>query len=373
MREDENSPKAFGSGTGATNRRFVGWQITTGNSLSGNENNNLFLNQSGQQFADVSGISGADHPADGRAVARLDYDRDGWVDLAVVNANAPLLQLFRNEIGDTRAPPRSMLALRFVGANHSPKPMPGLAPRDGDGAFVEIQLGDAVLVRERRTGEGFASQSSDTLLVGLGDAQQIEKIRVRWPSGDTQEYGPLAVDSLVTLYQNAEHSPDGSGHSVTPYRIQGLARRAAARGPTRIVTRKVDTRGTAAEKSNARLRLFTTMATWCEACRGELPQVARLRSAFSESELDLLGVPVDEDDDTSKLEKYLSRYRPAYQMLLDMSEQQIANVKHIVISELKIDALPAAILTDRNGRVLETYWEVPPVSEIRRLLAESKT
>ena len=121
-----------------------------GSSLSGHERNALFINDGGRSFTNVSGICGADDPADGRAVGLLDYDRDGYTDLAVVNANAPLFQLFRNEIAEvTGAPERSgrMLALRFRGANQTGSAAPGRSPRDGYGARVEIDLPDATLVR----------------------------------------------------------------------------------------------------------------------------------------------------------------------------------------------------------------------------------
>ena len=37
------------------------------------------------------------------------------------------------------------------------------------------------------------------------------------------------------------------------------------------------------------------MATWCKACKRELPRVAQLREAFGRTDVALLGVPVDED------------------------------------------------------------------------------
>ena len=51
-----------------------------GASWSGKERNHLFLNRSGEQFEDLSALSGLDHIADGRVFAVLDLDRD-FVDL----------------------------------------------------------------------------------------------------------------------------------------------------------------------------------------------------------------------------------------------------------------------------------------------------
>ena len=66
-------------------------------SLHGNERNRYFANCGGSSFVDISGLSGLDNPADGRGFAVIDYDRDGWQDVALVNANEPLFSLYHND------------------------------------------------------------------------------------------------------------------------------------------------------------------------------------------------------------------------------------------------------------------------------------
>ena len=100
-----------------------GRHFADGVSQSGREPNRLFLSQHGGQFVDASGLSGLDARADGRAFAWLDFDRDGWLDVAVVNANEPLLQLFRNELqGAPDAGTRGMIAIALRGANRRAAP-----------------------------------------------------------------------------------------------------------------------------------------------------------------------------------------------------------------------------------------------------------
>ena len=89
-------------------------RLKSGASLSGHERNHVFLNQNGDDYVEVSGVSGLDHPGDSRAFAVLDYDRDGWQDIAVVNANAPMFQLYRNQMGE-RGDPGEVVAVRFEG------------------------------------------------------------------------------------------------------------------------------------------------------------------------------------------------------------------------------------------------------------------
>jgi len=89
-------------------------------SISGKERNRLFVNREGE-FADYSGVSGLDNPADSRVFATWDFDRDGWSDIAVVNANRPVLNIYRNRIGEQVGNRGRFIAVRFVGGNLTKK------------------------------------------------------------------------------------------------------------------------------------------------------------------------------------------------------------------------------------------------------------
>jgi thiol-disulfide isomerase/thioredoxin len=339
-----------------------------GISLSGNERNNVFLNRNAREFRDVSGVSGFDDLADGRAVAALDYDRDGWQDLAVVNANSPFLQIFRNEIGELDAAlskKRNMIAVRFVGGNREARPAEGLTARDGFGATVEVIIDETTLIREHRAGEGFAAQNSSTLLIGIGKKRVADRVRVRWPSGKSQEIERVRAGSLVTAYEDASESPEETGFSIERYvkpdREEAL--------PVQRPGRRLDAARVSQDGGGPRLQLLTTMATWCPKCKAELPQLARLRREFGADDLALIGVPIDEDDSAKKLEQYERKYSPAYELRQDLDVRQIDAVQQMIRDELRRDVLPASILTDARGRVLHTFWNVPSVSEVRQALA----
>jgi thiol-disulfide isomerase/thioredoxin len=369
VRTDEKDPRHDGFDPNMTTPHALG-RIAWGISLSGNERNNVFLNRSGSQFTDVSGVSGFDDPADGRAIAILDYDRDGWQDFAVVNANSPFLQLFRNEIGgleDTLAKNRNMIALRFVGGNHTARPVEGLSPRDGFGAMAEIVLKKATLIREHRAGEGFAAQNSSTLLIGIGKDKVADRVRVRWPSGKSQEIEKVSAGSLVTAYEDASKSPDESGFSVEPYHELEPAEAPPVKRPGQ----HLEAARVSQDGDGSRLQLLTTMATWCPKCKAELPQIARLRQAFRADDLTLIGVPIDEGDSTKKLDQYERDYAPAYELRKDLNREQIDEVQQVIRDRLRRDVLPASILTDQRGRVLRAFWNIPSVSEVRQALAEN--
>jgi hypothetical protein len=200
-------------------------KIKGGASFSGNERDSVYLNREGKEYVSISGISGLDDPGDGRSFAVMDFDRDGWPDLAVASVTAPTLQLYRNQMGDrssggVRA--NRFIAVRFAGGHHGAEPSRDWSNRDGYGAVVTVDLGDATLLREHRAGDGMAAQNSPTLLVGIGERRGARSLKVRWPSGKTQEVGNVAAGSMVTLYENPAHAPGKGGFTVAPYRVESV-------------------------------------------------------------------------------------------------------------------------------------------------------
>ncbi len=351
-----------------------GRDFADGVSQSGRERNHLFANASGASFADLSGLSGLDHPADGRAAAWLDFDRDGWLDVAVVNANAPFLQLFRNQLGDRRRHgDQRFVVVRLEGANRGPEPATDRSNRDGVGARVEVVLDGARIVRERRMGEGFAAQNSADLLVGIGDRARAVSVRVHWPSGALQETAELPAGSVALF-----HEPEPGSAGVVeraPYRMSAAGTDPRppdfSDPPTSAPRLRLpSTRGAGDEHAGdgAALRVLTTLATWCEACRDELPEVAILRDSFPPEQVELYGVPVDPDDSSAALAAWGRQHRAPYRLLAELPLEERARVQAFVEATLQRDAIPATIVTDREGRLLSAGWGVPTRSKLRALL-----
>lgn len=172
-------------------------------SYSGYERNKFYLNLEGKTFADLSAISGADNIADSRSWCALDFDRDGWTDLAMVNANTPLLNLYRNRIGD-RSQNKS-LKIRLVGGAQASGERGSWSNRDGVGASIELKTGSRMIRRVRQLGEGYAAQNSAVLIIGLGGAETADSVRVSWPSGKTSEIaGPIAAGRELIVRERPE-------------------------------------------------------------------------------------------------------------------------------------------------------------------------
>ena len=156
-------------------------------SLSGHERDRFFLSRRGQQFTDLSLLSGADHQGDGRAAALLDYNRDGRMDIAVANTNKPTLTLFRNDLESSGG----VIAIRLTGGA-------GMNA-DAIGARVTVKTTARSIVRELHCGEGNAAQNFKTLLIATGGGA-AESLTVQWPNGQRSEiHGPIANDTFLSI------------------------------------------------------------------------------------------------------------------------------------------------------------------------------
>lgn len=341
-------------------------------SFSGGERDHLFLSGHAEKFTDVAGIAGVDSPSDGRGFAHWDYDRDGWPDLAVVNANSPPLQLHQNQLGVAGSGRPHVIALRFVGGNGQPEPS-DWSTRDGIGAQAIVSMGEHRLLREHRCGEGFAAQNSATMLVGLGDVEQVDTVEIRWPSGRRQSVSQVPAGTLLTCFENPAQSPDGTGFLqsdyFTPHKPSPDPSTVAAENSAPLPeSLGFSPASLAGQSAPPQLQMVTTTATWCESCVRHLPRVAQLRQSFDPQTLGMYGAPVDPDDTAEMLAQYVAGKQPAYQMLPRLSEEQLASLQGLLRQRLKTDALPMTLIVDQAGRVLLIAPGLPTVSDIHRLL-----
>jgi len=185
-------------------------------SCGGRERNRFFLNLGGKTFADFSTLSGADDAGDSRAWVQWDMDRDGWPDIALVNASVPSLALYRNQLG-AKHPQRKFIAVRLEGGSHSAAPQGALSNRDGIGARIMVEAGGVTLRRDRQCGEGFAAQNSATILIGLGEAEKADRITIRWPSRQTHSAENIAAGTLC-VFREADGTCAQSPYTAGPAR-----------------------------------------------------------------------------------------------------------------------------------------------------------
>ena len=152
----------------------------------------LFLNDGTGAFADVSDRAGAyfSEKLVGRGTALGDFDRDGDPDI-LVGTNGQRVVLLENRHGGAH-----WLRVRLVGGDGE--------PRDGQGARLTLEAGGRMQVRELWTCRGYASASEGVLHFGLGEADTVERLKVRWPSGAEDVLEGLRADRELELRPGGE-------------------------------------------------------------------------------------------------------------------------------------------------------------------------
>ncbi|MCY3966497.1 MAG: CRTAC1 family protein [Acidobacteria bacterium] len=163
-------------------------QIREGDPYPLRQTDQLFRNLGDGSFAEVTAEAGAVFESSevSRAAAFGDVDNDGDLDVVVVNSNAPT-RLLLNQVGQNRP----WLGLRLVAHN-----------RDALGAQVLIhRQGATPIWRHVHTDGSYASARDPRLLIGLGEANAVSHVEVRWPDGTAERWADLQVGEYQTLVQ----------------------------------------------------------------------------------------------------------------------------------------------------------------------------
>jgi hypothetical protein len=151
---------------------------------------NLLLKNSGDgTFSNVSRASG-----DGllprlssRGAAFGDLDNDGRVDAVILNSEDPST-LLRNESRNSN----HWLRIRLIGRQTN---------RDAVGSQVRVTAGGQTWLDEVHSGRSYQSHFGTELHFGLGTAQRVDRVEVRWLGGDTEVFAAPALDCMLTLCQ----------------------------------------------------------------------------------------------------------------------------------------------------------------------------
>lgn len=80
--------------------------------------------------------------------------------------------------------------------------------RDGLGAMVTLHTADGKQLCCHDGKSGYLSQSRAPLYFGLGDAESVDRIEIRWPSGATQTVaGPIDPNQMLTITEKGDATP----------------------------------------------------------------------------------------------------------------------------------------------------------------------
>jgi enediyne biosynthesis protein E4 len=124
-------------------------------------------------------------PVVGRGSAYADIDLDGDLDVVLTQVGGrPLLLRNDQELG------HNWLRLSLIGQN---------ANREAVGATVRLTAGGITQVRQVQGARGYLSQSELPLTFGLGVADAIEALEIRWPDGALQQVEPPPVNTAIIV------------------------------------------------------------------------------------------------------------------------------------------------------------------------------
>ncbi|RUL82787.1 CRTAC1 family protein [Tautonia sociabilis] len=138
----------------------------------------------------------------GRGVAFGDLDDDGDIDI-VVNHKDDRPALLRNE---TPLGENHWIRLVLTGTRSN---------RDAVGATITVEAGGTTIHRQRKSGTSMLSSNDPRVIIGLGPAETIDRLTVRWPSGAETVLEGVAVDRELAIVEpvegDGEASAEGSG------------------------------------------------------------------------------------------------------------------------------------------------------------------
>jgi hypothetical protein len=132
-------------------------------------------------------VAGPDlfQPMVGRGSAYADIDGDGDLDVCLT-ASGGSARLFRNDGGNEN----HWIRLKLVGTKSN---------RDAIGANVKVTASVVTQTRQLFPAKSYLSSVELPLTFGLGKADKVDSIEIRWPSGEITQLESLAVDRLHTI------------------------------------------------------------------------------------------------------------------------------------------------------------------------------
>ncbi len=153
----------------------------------------LFINNGNGRFNPAMN-TGAEVSLDSRAAIAFDYDRDGDQDLLVTNVAGPTL-LLDNDSGTSN----HWLDVDLVGG--------GAVNTDAIGSRVYATVGGLTYMREFIAGGSYLSGRPHEAHFGLGQADIVDVLRVRWPDGTESSQRNVHVDQRMTIYHPEANPP----------------------------------------------------------------------------------------------------------------------------------------------------------------------
>ena len=158
-----------------------------------NQANVLFHNNGDATFTDVTHLSGTGDFGIGRGLAYGDFNNDGCLDLFLVNLGRQAdigqeSKLFENAC-DWGS---NWLQVKTIGT---------ISNTNGIGARLKITYGPETQWRSISAGGSSMSQNTLVAHFGLANAQIVDSLEIRWPSGTIQILRNVEANQIITVIE----------------------------------------------------------------------------------------------------------------------------------------------------------------------------
>lgn len=347
--------------------------IREGVSWSGNERNNLFLS-SGESgtFFDASAATGFDFADDGRGMALTDWDGDGDLDVLISNRNAPQVRFLRN---DAPTAGNQSLGIRLRGT--------GASNLDAIGARVTVELTDRPpLIRTLRAGEGFELQNSKWLHFGLGRNPKIERVTVRWPGGNREEFSGIQPGTRYHLTQGKQVAVQAAPREIDwskkppavepPELASGGRAVTASRLPVPTLPYQTLDGGSTELKPAGQKQptLINLWASWCKPCLIELKEFSEHRAELEDAGLKVVALTLDgvagQPGSADAAKAMMQRLGDPFPTGIATTEtvEKITILHDLIFEKRSNISLPTSLLVDAEGRLVGFFEGPLTVSEV---------
>jgi hypothetical protein len=146
----------------------------------------LFISNGDGSFAERSLEFGIDDTGMGRGIVCFDYDRDGDQDIFIANHDQPA-RLYCN-YGNQN----TFVNIRLEGKSPNTQAL---------GARIYVKTNDVQQMRELNANSNYVSQNPVEAHFGLGEASNIDEIKIVWPGGDESVIENVDADQFLIITQ----------------------------------------------------------------------------------------------------------------------------------------------------------------------------
>lgn len=105
--------------------------------------------------------------------------------------------------------------------------------------------------------------------------------------------------------------------------------------------------------------LVNVFASWCPPCREEIPGLIKVRKAFSEKEVLILGISVD--NEPKALANYMNELRISYPVMLARGD---------FVQRVGVTAVPQLLIYNQKGELVVNHKGLVDAADLSKVIKE---